>query len=139
MTPMPFPIPQKYARPFAVFFIVMLLVFGGDLYRKEDYFAGLVLFGMAGALLVGVLVYSARWFENLDHSLAIFELVLGLSVVGGVAGFVLYGMEGAVFGWTYTLLCAELVGALYALFLQHRDEREVREYEREMRKYGKEP
>jgi hypothetical protein len=112
MTPMPFPIPHRFTRPFAIFVICMLLVFGSDLYRTEQYFAGLVLFGMASILVLGVLVYSTQWFQNLDHSLGIIQLILGLSVVGGIAGFFLYGMEGAVFGWTYTLLCAQLVGAV---------------------------
>jgi hypothetical protein len=139
MTLIPIPIAIARARLVAIFTIFLCLVFGGALYREEQYFAGIVLFGIAGILLLGVVVYSAQWFQNLDQSLRIFQLMLGLSIVGGVAGLVLYGMEGAVFGWTYTLLCAELVGAVCALFFRYRDEKEMREYETEMRKYGKEP
>ena len=139
MTPMPFSIPQRIARPFAIFVICMLLVFGGDLYRTGEHFAGLVLFGMAGILVLGVIVYSSEWFQNLDQSLRIFQLIFVLSVVGGAAGLFLYGMEAAVFGWTYTFLFAQLAGAICAVFLRYKDEKETREYEREMRKYGKEP
>ena len=139
MTPMPFPVSRRFSRPFAIFVIIFIVVFGIELYRTGEYFAGLVLFGMAGILVLGVIAYSMEWFQNLDQSLRIFQLVIVMSVIGGVAGLLLYGMEGAVFGWTYTFLCAQLAGAVSALFLRYRDEREEREYETEMRKYGKEP
>jgi MFS family permease len=139
MTPMPFQIPPRVARPLAIFVIILILVFGIELYRTGEYFAGLVLFGMAGILVLGVVVYSMEWFQNLDQSLRIFQIILITSVIGGVVGLFLYGMGGAVFGWTYTFLCAQLAGAVCALFLRYRDEREEREYETEMRKYGKEP
>jgi hypothetical protein len=100
-------------------------------------FAGLVLFGW-GAILLLAVVYSLDWFQNLDQSLRIFQIVLVISVFGGVAGLFLYGMEGGVLGWTYTLLFAELGGAVSAIFFRRRDDREEREYEAEMRKYGKE-
>jgi uncharacterized membrane protein len=139
MTPMPFQIPPRVARPLAIFAVILILVFGIDLYRMGEYFAGLVLFGMAGILVVGVVVYSMEWFQNLDQSLRIFQIIIVTSVIGGAAGLFLYGMEGAVFGWTHTFLCAQLAGAVCALFLRYRDERGTRAYEREMRKYGKEP
>jgi len=122
-----------------MFIIIFFVVFGIELYRTGESFAGLVLFGMAGILVVGVVVYSMEWFQNLDQSLRIFQIIIVTSVIGGAAGLFLYGMEGAVFGWTYTFLCAQLAGAVCALFLRYRDERETRAYEREMRKYGKEP
>jgi MFS family permease len=139
VTPIPFPVSQRAARPFAIFTIFLFLVLGGGLYREEQYFAGLVLFGMAGILALGVIVYSTEWFQNLDQSLRIFQLIFVISIVGGAAGLFLYGMEGAVFGWTYTFLLAQLAGAVCAIFLRYRDEKETRDYEREMRKYGKEP
>jgi uncharacterized membrane protein len=139
MTPMPFPVSQRLARPLAIFAIILILVFGLKLYTTGEPFAGLVLFGMAGILVLGIIVYSMEWFQNLDQSLRIFQIIIVMSVIGGVAGLLLYGMEGAMFGWTYTFLCAQLAGAISALFLRHRDEREEREYETEMRKYGKEP
>ena len=139
MNPIPFPISHRFRKPFAIIAIILFLVFGGDLFVEGQYFAGLLFFGIAGIFLLGVVVYSTEWFQNLDQSMGIFTLILGASVVGGAAGFFLYGMEGAVFGWTYALLCAQIVGAICALFLRYRDERETREYEREMRKYGKEP
>ena len=139
MTPMPFPIPHKFSRPFAVFTIILFLIIGGELYKQGEYFAGLVLFGMTGILVLGIVVYSMEWFQNLDQSLRIFQLTFVISIIGGAAGLFLYGMEGAVFGWTYTFLFAQLAGAVCALFLRYRDEKETREYESEMRKYGKEP
>jgi len=139
VTPMPFPIPHKFSRPFAVFTIILFLIIGGELYKQGEYFAGLVLFGMTGILVLGIVVYSMEWFQNLDQSLRIFQLTFVISIIGAAAGLFLYGMEGAVFGWTYTFLFAQLAGAVCALFLRYRDEKETREYESEMRKYGKEP
>ena len=139
MTPVPFPIPHRFSRPFAMFAVFLFLVIGGELYKEGESFAGLVLFGMAGIIVLGIIVYSMEWFQNLDQSLRIFQLIFVISIVGGVAGLFLYGMEGAVFGWTYTFLFAQLAGAVCAIFLRYRDEKETREYEREMRKYGKEP
>jgi MFS family permease len=139
VTPIPFPVSQRAARPLAIFAIFLLFVLGGELYREGQYFAGLVLFGMTGILVLGVIVYSAEWFQNLDQSLRIFQLIFIISIIGGAAGLFLYGMEGAVFGWTYTFLFAQLAGAICAVFLRYKDEKETREYEREMRKYGKEP
>jgi hypothetical protein len=139
MTPIPFPISRRFSKPFAVIAIILLLVFGGDLFVEGQQFAGLLFFGIAGIFLLGVVVYATEWFQNLEQSMRIFTVIFGVSFVGGVAGFLLYGMEGAVFGWIYTLLGAQLVGAICALFLRYRDERETRAYEREMRKYGKEP
>jgi drug/metabolite transporter (DMT)-like permease len=139
MTPMAFPIPQRIARPIAIFAISLFLVFGIAFYREDQYSAGLVFFGGAGILLLGVVVYSTEWFQNLDQSMRIITLIFGVSVVGGFAGLLLHGLEGAVFGCTYSFLGAQLAGAVCALFIRYRDEREEREYETEMRKYGKEP
>ena len=126
-------------KPFAIIPIILSLVFGIDLFMERDYVGGLLFCGIGGIVLVGVVVYSAEWFLNLDQSMRIFTLIFGVSFVGGVAGFLLYGMEGAVFGWIYTLLSAQLVGAVCSLFILYRDKRETREHEREMRKYRKEP
>jgi MFS family permease len=139
MTPIPFPISRRFRKPFAIIAIILSLVFGGKLFMEGEYVGGFLFCGIGGIFLVGVVVYAAEWFLNLDQSMRIFTLIFGVSFVGGVAGFLLYGMEGAVFGWIYTLLGAQLVGAICALFIRYRDERETREYEREMRKYGKEP
>lgn len=139
MNPIPFPIPRRFRKPFAIIPIILSLVFGGKLFMEGEYIGGLLFCGIGGIVLLGVAVYSSEWFLNLDQSMRIFTLIFGVSVVGGVAGFLFYGMEGAVFGWIYTLLGAQLAGAICALFIRYRDEKETREYEREMRKYGKEP
>jgi hypothetical protein len=139
MNPIPFPISRRFRKPFAIIAIILSLVFGGKLFMEREYVGELLFCGIGGIVLLGVVVYAAEWFQNLEQSMRIFTLIFGVSVVGGVAGFLLYGLEGAVFGWAYTFLGAQLVGAICALFLRYRDERETREYEREMRKYGKEP
>ena len=139
MNPIPFPISRRFSKPFAIILIILSLVFGIDLFMEREYVGGLLFCGIGGIVLLGVVVYATGWFLNLDQSMRIFTVIFGVSFVGGVAGFLLYGMEGAVFGWIYTLLGAQLVGAICALFIRFRDERETREYEREMRKYGKEP
>jgi peptidoglycan/LPS O-acetylase OafA/YrhL len=139
MNLMPLPTSRRFRRPLAIIPIILCLVFGGALFMEGQYVGGLLFSGIAGVFLLGVVVYSAEWFENLDQSMRIFTLIFGVSFVGGVAGFLLYGMEGAVFGWIYTLLGAQIVGAVCALVFRYRDEKETREYEREMRKYGKEP
>jgi CHASE2 domain-containing sensor protein len=139
MMPIPFPHSRRFARPTAIVAIIFIVVFGIELYRTGEYFAGLAFFGMAGILVLGVAVYSMEWFQNLDQSLRIFQIIIVTSVIGGAAGLFLYGMEGAVFGFTYTFLGAQLAGTVSALFLRQRDEKEEREYESEMRKYGKEP
>ncbi len=130
---------RRFRKPFAIIAIILSLVFGGDLFKEGQYVGGLLFCGIGGIFLLGVVVYSTEWFQNLDQSMGIFTLILAASVVGGVVGFLLYEMEGAVFGWIYTLLGAQIVGAVCALFIRYRDEKETREHEKEMRKYGKEP
>ena len=130
---------RLFSRVSALLSIIFFVVFGIELYKTGESFAGLVLFGMAGILVLGIVVYSMDWFQNLDQSLRIFQIVIITSVIGAAAGLFLHGLEGAVFGWTYTFLGAQLAGVVSALFFRYRDEREEREYETEMRKYGKEP
>jgi O-antigen/teichoic acid export membrane protein len=117
----------------------MFLIFGGLFYRSGAYVIGLVFFGMVGLAVLAAFVYRAEWFQNLDSGLRIESSILSVSLVGAVSGFFVDAAEGALFGWTYSLLFGGVVGALCALYLKGREDREMREYEREMRKYGREP
>lgn len=117
----------------------MFLIFGGLFYRSGEYIIALVFFGMEGVALLIALVYRAEWYQNLDSGLRIEASIFGVSFVGAVAGFLVYGAEGALFGWVYSLLLGGVVGALCAFYLKGIEDREMREYEREMRKYGREP
>jgi ABC-type uncharacterized transport system permease subunit len=120
----------------------MALIFGGRFYSLGDILAqqiGLVFFGLAINGLVTAGIYLSEWFEKLDESMKIVTFTWGAPVVGTLVGYVLDDWQGATFGMVIAVLVADAIAVSCSIYFYLRDEREVREYEGEMRKYGKEP
>jgi ABC-type uncharacterized transport system permease subunit len=133
---------RKWARISAIVISVTALIFGGRFYSLGDIQAqqiGLVFFGLAINGLVTAGIYFSEWFEKLDESMKIVTFTWGAPVVGTLVGYVLDDWQGATFGTVIAVLVADAIAVSCSVYLSLRDEKETREYEKEMRKYGKEP
>jgi hypothetical protein len=133
---------RKWARIYAIVISVIALIFGGRFYSLGDTLAqqiGLVFFGLALNGLVTAGIYLSEWFEKLDESMKIVTFTWGAPVVGTFVGYVLDDWQGATFGMVIAVLVADAIAVSSSFYLYLRDAKETREYEKEMRKYGKEP
>jgi hypothetical protein len=138
----PFRWSKKWARVYAAVISVMALIFGGRFYSLDDITAqqiGLVFFGLALNGLVTASIYLSDWFERLDESMKLMTLTWGAPFVGTIVGYILDSWRGMTFGMVIAVIVADAVAVPSAVYFYLRDEREVHEYEKEMRKYGKEP
>jgi branched-subunit amino acid ABC-type transport system permease component len=102
-------------------------------------YEGFVLLAGGGMALLAAIVYLGGWYENIDYGLRIIQAIFVVAVVGGISGYLLYGLREAIGGAILVGFVMEVGGILLAIYLYYRDERDWREYEIEMRKHGKEP
>jgi hypothetical protein len=133
---------RKWRRVYAIVISVMSLFAGRAFYSLGDVQAqqiGLVFFGVALNGLVTAGIYLSDWFTNLDESMKIITFAWGAPFVGPLVGYILDGWRGATFGIVIAVLVADAIAVPSSVPLYLRDKREAREYEEEMRKYGKEP
>ena len=133
---------RKIRRISALVISVTALIFAGKFYSLGDIQAqqiGLLFFGLALNGLVTVGIFLSDWFEKLDESMKIITFTWGAPIAGILIGYVLDGWRGATFGIVIAVLVADAIAVSFSVYFYLRDERESREYEREMRKYGKEP
>jgi len=100
---------------------------------------GLIFFGLALNGLITAGIYVSDWFTDLDESMKIITFVWVAPFLGTFVGYVLDDMRGATFGLVIAVLVADAIAVPVSVYLYVRDRREDREYEEEMRKYGKEP
>lgn len=133
---------RKTRRISAIIISVISLITGGAFYSLGDTQAhqiGLFFFGLAINGLVTAGVYFSDWFENLDESMKIITFTWVAPFVGTLVGYILDTWQGAAFGIVIAVLVADAIAVPTSVYLYFRDKREDREYEKEMRKYGKEP
>jgi branched-subunit amino acid ABC-type transport system permease component len=102
-------------------------------------FEGLVFLAGGGMALLAAIVYLGGWYENIDYGLRIIQAIFVVAVIGGISGYLLYGLREAIGGAILVGFVMEVGGILLAIYLYYRDVRDWREYETEMRKHGKEP
>jgi hypothetical protein len=100
---------------------------------------GLVFFGLAVNGFITAGIYISDWFQDLDDSMRIMTLVWVAPFVGMFVGLDLDGVPGATFALVIAALLAHAIAVPVSVYLYLRDKREYREYEEEMRKWGKEP
>ena len=133
---------RKWRRIYAIVISVTFLFAGRAFYLLGDVQAqaiGLVFFGVALNGLVTAGIYLSEWFTDLDESMKIITFVWVAPFVGTFVGYVLDDARGATFGLVIAVLVADAIAVPISVYLSLRDRREEREYEEEMRKYGKEP
>jgi Na+/phosphate symporter len=133
---------KKWARFRAIVISVMSLFAGRAFYLLGDVQAqqiGLVFFGVGINGLVTAGVYYSDWFQMLDESMKIITFIWGAPVVGTLVGYILDDWRGATFGIVIAVLVADTIAVPSSVYLHLRERREDQEYEKEMRKYGREP
>jgi hypothetical protein len=119
-----------------------LFLFGGlEIYMLggEAQEIGLAFFGVAIDGFITACVYVSDWFQDLDESMRIITFVWVAPFVGMFVGLDLDGLPGATLALAIAVLAAQAVAVPVSVYLYLRDKREYREYEEEMRRWGKEP
>jgi hypothetical protein len=135
-------LPTKWRRISIICISILFLFAGRAFYLLGDAQAqvmGLVFFGLALNGLISAAIYVSDWFRDLDESMKIMAFVWVAPIAGAFVGFVSDDMRGATIGLVAAALITNAIAVPISVYLYLRDRRETREYEEEMRKYGKEP